>query len=96
MSDRGDRLRLRSEIEELGRDRIIKFVLRDGDPFVAFGLLDSLCLNTPESIELIASFIVLRGRGFPLEDLVAWKKSAHAFLKRLVGEAPEPEQVLAN
>jgi hypothetical protein len=96
MSDRGDRLRLRSDIEECGRDRIIKFVLRDGDPFTMYGLLDTLHINSPESIELIASFIVMRGRGFPLEDLVAWKKSAHAFLKRLVGEAPEPEPVLAN
>jgi hypothetical protein len=34
-----DRLRLRSEIEQCGKDRIIRCVLKQDDPFTVYGLL---------------------------------------------------------
>jgi hypothetical protein len=81
-----ERLRLRGEIEEAGRDRIVRCVINQDDPFTMYGLLDTLHISSPESIDLIVAFITLRGRGFPLEDLQAWKKRAHAYLRRLVGD----------
>ena len=91
-----DRIRLKCEIEAAGRDRIVRCVLKQDDPFVMFGLLDTLHISSTESIDLIASFETLRSRGFPLEALVDWKKDAWAYLLHLIGEAPEPERLLAN
>ena len=85
-----------NEIEAAGRDRIIRFVLRDGDPFTMYGLLDALHINATESVDLIAAFEVLRARNFPLEALAELKRKARCYLQRLLGETPVEAAPLPN
>jgi hypothetical protein len=56
----------------VGRRQIIRFALRDRDPFTIFGLLETLGFETRESAELVVAFEMLRSRNCPLDDLTAW------------------------
>jgi hypothetical protein len=91
-----DLLHLRADVERCGRERIIREVLKHNDAATFFGLLEALNSTSPESIDLMTAFILVRLRGYYLEDVRAWRQRVRAYLCRLVGEAPEAERELAN
>jgi hypothetical protein len=64
----------------VGRRQLIRFALRDGDPFTIFGMLETLDFRTRESAELVFSFEMLRSRRFPADDLSAWTRRATNYL----------------
>jgi hypothetical protein len=88
--------RLRAEIENLGKEPLIRAAVKRGDPASLCGLIEVLQLTSSEAVDLIAAFLTLRSRGFPFEDLQAWKKRARSCLQRLVGDSPEADRPPAN
>ena len=96
MSSIDDFIRLRQEIEQLGRDKFIRRAVESGDPASLCGLIEVLQLTSPEAVDLITAFAMLRYCGAGAAGIEAWKRRASAFLLRHIGEAPEPEQLLAN
>jgi len=66
--------------------QLVRFALRDGDPFTIFGLLETLDFRTRESADLVFSFEMLRSRAFPIDDLSAWTRRATDYLRRLLDD----------
>jgi hypothetical protein len=71
---------LREQVEKLGRDKFIDFVITIGDPASLAGLIQVLGLSSPEAIDVVASFVVLRGTGASPHELERWKLRATAVL----------------
>ena len=97
MSDRmQDFIRLRTEVEALGRDELVRRAVECGDPASLCGLIEVLQLTSPEAVDLIVAFGTLRYCRADAAAFDAWKRRASAFLLRHIGEAMQPEQPLAN
>ena len=67
-----------------GRKRLVRFALRDGDPFNIIRLLEML--KTRDSADLVFAFDMLRSRNFPVDDLTAWTKRASTYLGRVLDD----------
>jgi len=65
-----------------GRQQLVRFALRDGDPFNIIRLLE---VRTRESADLVFAFEMLRSRNFP-DDLTGWTKRASAYLGRVLDD----------
>jgi len=70
----------------IGRQQLVRFALRDGDPFNIIRLLETLDLRTRESADLVFAFEMLRSRNFPVDDLTAWTKHASTYLGRVLDD----------
>jgi hypothetical protein len=55
--------------ETTERQQLVRFALRDGDPFTIVHLLETLDLRTRETADLLFAFEMLRSRNFPIDDL---------------------------
>ena len=91
-----DFIRLRAEVEALGRDKLIRRAIEAGDPASLCGLIEVLQLTSSEAVDLITAFAMLRYCGAEEAGIAAWKRRASASLLRHIGEAMEPEPELAN
>jgi hypothetical protein len=69
-----------------GRKRLVRFALRDGDPFNIIRLLEMRDLKTRDSADLVFAFEMLRSRNFPVDDLTAWTKRASTYLGRVLDD----------
>jgi len=69
------------------RRQIIRFALRDRDPFTIYSLLETLGFGTRESAELVFAFEMLRSRNFPLDDLAAWTTRAATYLGNVLDDS---------
>jgi hypothetical protein len=58
-----DFIRLRAEVEALGRDKRIRRAVERGDPASLCGLTEVLQLTSSEAVDLIVAFAVLRYSG---------------------------------
>jgi hypothetical protein len=68
------------------RLQMVRFALRDGDPFTIFSLLETVDFKSRESADLVFSFEMLRSRGFPVDDLSNWTKRATGYLGRVLDD----------
>jgi hypothetical protein len=91
-----DFIRLRSDIEMLGLDRLIEYAIARGDPATLCGLIEVLELTSPEAVDLTTAFAMLPYRGDGGAGVETWKRRASALFLRHIGEAPEVEPLLAN
>jgi hypothetical protein len=72
--------------ETTERQQLVRFALRDGDPFTIVHLLETLDLRTRETAELLFAFEMLRSRNFPIDDLGAWCGRAKFYLGRVLDD----------
>jgi hypothetical protein len=72
--------------ETTERQQLVRFALRDGDPFTILHLLETLDLRTRETAELLFAFEMLRSRNFPIDDLTAWSGRARVYLGRVLDD----------
>ena len=91
-----DFIRLREEVEALGRDELVRRAVEGGDPASLCGLIEVLQLTSSEAVDLITAYAMLCHRSAGASAIETWKRRASAFLLRHIGEALEPEQPLAN
>lgn len=88
--------RLGAKIEKLGKERLIRVAVERGDPASLCGLIEVLQFTSPEAVELITAFAMLRYSGVGGAGIEAWKRRASAFLLRYIGDEPAAEQPLVN
>ena len=81
--------------ETTERQQLVRFALRDGDPFTIVHLLETLDLRTRETADLLFAFEMLRSRNFPIDDLSAWSGRARVLSRscprRWIHAACDPE-----
>jgi hypothetical protein len=93
---RDDFIRLRAEVEALGRDELVHRAIERGDPESLCGLIEVLQLTSSEAVDLIVAFGALRYFRADAAAIDTWKRRAAVFLLRHIGETPEAERELAN
>jgi hypothetical protein len=88
------RRRLRAEIEQVGRDTMIRMALERSDAHGLAALLEILGRNDPDAIDLLTKYVLVHhGLGHDTAD--AWRRRAADYLWRLIGQPPLPS-VLVN
>jgi hypothetical protein len=70
--------RLRAEIKKLGKERLIRTAVERGDPASLCGLMEVLQFTSPEAVDLITAFAMLRYCGAGAAAVDAWKPRAAA------------------
>jgi hypothetical protein len=81
---------VRKVIEEIGRDKLIRRAVERGPPSSLCGFIQALQITSPEAVDLITAFAMLRYRSAGAADIEAWRRGAAAFLLRYIGEAEVP------
>jgi hypothetical protein len=91
---------VRKVVEAIGRDELIRRAVEGGPPGSLCGLIQALQITSPEAVDLITAFAMLRYRSAEAADIEAWRRRAAAFLLRYIGDAAtgdaSTDRTLAN